>query len=317
MDTLPEETAILYLWQNQHTVVVGRNQNPWYECKVEEFLESGGKIARRLSGGGTVYHDMGNLNFTFIVPKVEFDISRQLSVVGMAVGAFGIPVEASGRNDLYAGGRKFSGNAFYKAGHSAYHHGTILMDCNMDVMAQFLTGDPGKLQRGGVKSVPARVINLKTLCPKIETRHLQEALFHAFGKVYRQLPTMLDEYMLDSPTLEKITVQFEDQNWIYPAALPYSFTVSERFPWGGVTVKLHVDGGVIRAAKIFTDAMEATLFDRVEQGLTGSPFLISAIGGRLEQKLELLTDQALRQIAGDVCALICGKMRAMDRGYES
>ncbi|MCL1854120.1 MAG: lipoate--protein ligase [Clostridia bacterium] len=317
MDTLPKETAILYLWQNQHAIVIGRNQNPWYECRVEEFLESGGKIARRLSGGGAVYYDLGNLNFTFIVPKAEFDIARQVSVVAMAVDAFGIPVEMSGRNDLYISGCKLSGNSFYKAGHSAYHHGTLLMDCNLDEMALYLTANPGRFQQQAMNSTPGRLVNLKSLCPEIDVRLMQEALFHAFGKIYRQTPAMLDEYMLDGPTLERITDRFEDHNWVYPAALPYGFTVSERFPWGGVTVKLQVEGGVIRAAKIFTDAMEATLFDRVEQGLTGSPYLISAIGNRLEQKLDLLTDAALRQIAGDVCALICGKMRAMDRGYES
>jgi len=317
MDTLPKETAILYLWQNQHTIMIGRNQNPWYECMVEEFLESGGKIARRLSGGGAVYHDLGNLNFTFIVPKTEFDIARQVSVVAMAVGAFGIPVETNARNDIYIGGHKFSGNSFYKAGHSAYHHGTILMDCNLDMMALYLTADPSNFLQQTVKSVPGRVVNLKSLCPDMDAGLMQGALFHAFGKIYRQTPALLDEYMLDGPTLERITNQFEDHNWVYPAALPYGFTVSERFPWGGVTVKLQVEGGVIRAAKIFTDAMEATLFDRVEQGLTGSPYLISAIGSRLEQRLELLTDVALRQMAGDVCALICGKMRALDRGYES
>ncbi len=318
MDTLPEDTAILYLWQNQHTVVIGRNQNPWYECRVEEFLQSGGRIARRLSGGGAVYHDLGNLNFTFILPKAEFDIGKQLSVLKMAVSAFGVQAEASGRNDLQAAGRKFNGNAFYKAGSSAFHHGTLLVDCNMDVMAQYLAGDEQKLQQQGVKSVTSRVVNLKTFCEDMTIRDMQEALFFAFARVYKkEQPAVLDEYMLDGPTLERISQQFEDEKWIYPAALPYGFTVSEHFPWGGVTVKLLVEGGIIRSAKIFTDAMEASLFTRIEQALTGSPYLISAIGSRFEQKLELLTDPTLLQMAGDVCALICGKMKAMDRSNES
>ncbi len=317
MDTLPEDTAILYLWQNQHTIVVGRNQNPWYECRVEEFLESGGQIARRLSGGGAVYHDLGNLNFTFILPKTEFDIPRQLSVVGMAVGAFGVQVEASGRNDLHAGGRKFSGNAFYKAGSAAYHHGTLLVECNMDVLARYLTVDKQKLEQRGVRSVPSRVVNLRELSSEIGIDALQQSLYCAFARVYRAHPAMLDERMMDRPTLEKLTGQFESTDWIYPESLPYGFSVAERFPWGGVTVKLLTEGGVIRSAKIFTDAMEAALFTRIEQALVGCPFLISAIAGRFEQKLELLRDQRLLQVAGDVCTLICGRIRAMDRGGET
>lgn len=317
MDTLPEDTAILYLWQNQHTIVIGRNQNPWYECRVEEFLASGGAIARRLSGGGAVYHDLGNLNFTFIVPKGEFDIPRQLSAVAMAISSFGLRPEPSGRNDLHIGGRKFSGNAFYKAGSSAYHHGTLLVNCNLEVMGGYLTADEKKLRQHSVASVPSRVVNLATLCPQMTVGDMQQALYRAFGKVYKKEPVMLDEAMLDKPTLQAIAAQFEDENWIYPEALPYGFTVSERFPWGSVTVKLQVEGGIIRAAKIFTDAMEASLFTRMEQALPGAPYLISSINSRLTQKLQLLTDPALLQIAGDVCALICGRMKAIDRGHET
>ena len=313
MDTLPEDTAILYLWQNQHTIVIGRNQNPWYECKVEEFLQSGGRIARRLSGGGAVYHDLGNLNFTFVLPKTEFDIQKQLSVVSLALGSFGVQTEMSGRNDLQTQGRKFSGNAFYKAGYSAYHHGTLLLNTNMDYMTHYLTTDKKKLENRGVSSIPSRVVNLKSICSGMTLANLQGALYRAFTHIYRYEPAMLDEYMMDGPTLERLSSDFASNGWLYPADVPYTFTVTERFPWGGVTVKLLQEGGILRQAKIFTDAMEAGLFSRMEQVLTGAPYLISAISNRFEQKLAQITDPALAQISQDVCALICGRMKAMDR----
>ena len=316
MDTLPEDTAILYLWQNSHTVVVGRNQNPWYECKVDAFLESGGRIARRLSGGGAVYHDMGNLNFTFILPKTEFDVPKQLGVIRMAVAAFQLEAYHSGRNDLLIGDRKFSGNAFYKAGHSAYHHGTLLVNCDMGVMGGILTASKSKLQTHGVQSVASRVVNLSELSPEITVEALEQELYRAFTAVYKQKPAVLDEMMLDQPTLAMLAQQFADPEWIYPQALPYTFTVEERFPWGGVTVKLLVENCVIKHAKLFTDAMEAGLFTVLEQALTGCPYLISAINGRLKQKLELLRDQQLLQVASDVCVLICGRIRALDRSAQ-
>ncbi len=316
MDTLPDETAILYLWQNSHTIVVGRNQNPWYECKVEEFLESGGKIVRRLSGGGAVYHDMGNLNFTFIVPKSEFDVQKQLSVIRMAVAAFGLDAYHSGRNDLLIGDRKFSGNAFYKAGHSAYHHGTLLVNCDMAVLGQYLTANKSKLQAHGVQSVASRVVNLASLSSDVTIDNLERELYRAFSAIYKQKPAVLDEMMLDQRTLSDIATQFIDPEWIYPKAIDYTFTVEERFPWGSVTVKLLVENGVIRHAKLFTDAMEAGLFTLLEQALTGCPYLISAINGRFKQKLEMMRDQQLLQVAGDVSVLICGQIRALDRSAQ-
>ena len=316
MDTLPEETAILYLWQNSHTIVVGRNQNPWYECKVDAFWESGGRIVRRLSGGGAVYHDLGNLNFTFIVPKTEFDVPKQLSVIRLAVGSFGLEAYHSGRNDLLIGDRKFSGNAFYKAGHSAYHHGTLLINCDMGVLASYLTANRSKLQAHGVQSVASRVVNLAALNPDVTVDALERELYRAFTAVYQHSPALLDEMMLDQRTLATITAQFADPDWIYPESLPYTFTVDERFPWGSVTVKLLVENGVIRHAKLFTDAMEAGLFTLLEQALTGCPYLISAINGRFHQKLELMRDQQLLQMAGDVSVLICGRIRALDRAQQ-
>ena len=135
----------------------------------------------------------------------------------------------------------------------------------------------------------------------------------AFARAYGAQSAWLDERILDGQSIAALTVRFSDPKWVYPEAMASTFSVSERFPWGQVTVKLKVDGGVIRAARVFTDAMEAPLFGLIEQSLTGSPYLISAISGRMGQRLEMLTDPRLIQLAGDVTNLICGRIRSLDR----
>jgi len=313
LDTLPEETAILYLWQNAHTIVCGRNQNPWYECRVKDFMSDGGRIARRLSGGGAVYHDMGNLNFTFLLPKNAFDIPRQLSVIQAAVASYSLKAVRSGRNDLHINDRKFSGNAFFSSGQSAYHHGTLLVNADMAVMGRYLTADKQKLQNRGVKSVPARVINLQSLAREMTIENLQGALFRAFAKVYGIKPIMLDEKMMDQPSIHKLTSLYRSPDWVFPREVPYTFTVKERFPWGGISVNLLVEDGMIREARFFTDAMEAGLFSVLEQSLIGSPSLISSISARLKQKQDMIRDESLRQVVSDVASLICSHIRVNDR----
>ena len=126
LDIVPKGSCILYLWQNKHTVVIGKNQNCWKECKMQELADDGGRMVRRLSGGGAVYHDLGNLNFTCVTHKEDYDVARQLDVILTALHALGIHAEKSGRNDLHVDGRKFSGNAFYDNGSRCFHHGCTL-----------------------------------------------------------------------------------------------------------------------------------------------------------------------------------------------
>lgn len=312
MDTLPEDTAILFLWQNKPAVMLGRAQNPWYECPVDDFLAKGGCIGRRLSGGGAMYQDRGSLNFSFILPKTRFDIPRQLSAIGMAVGAFGLQAQASGRNDLSIEGRKFCANAFFKSGSAAMHHGTILVSSQLGQMVNALTVEEGKLPVGMKKPFP-QVVNLADVGRGVSMGAMQESLYWAFGRIFGVQPGMLDERMMDGGSIERMAAQFAAREWVYPATIPYTFTVTERFPWGGVTVQMRTEGGIVRDARVYTDAMEAALFSHIEQALVGSPCLISAITKRFQQRLSWITDLRLGQMTSDVCKLICGRLRDMAR----
>jgi lipoate-protein ligase A len=184
---LPPETCVLYLYQNENTVVIGKNQNAWKECRHALLESEGGKLARRISGGGAVFHDMGNLNFSFIVDKNEYDLHRQLSVILEAVRSLGIEAEFSGRNDILSEGAKFSGNAFCYKKTSAFHHGTILINADMTRLARYLSVSQDKIVSKGVESVRARVCNLKERNPEITVEKVKDALYESFEKIYGPL----------------------------------------------------------------------------------------------------------------------------------
>ena len=195
LDTVEGGCCLLYLWQNQNTVVIGKNQNPWAECRASLLESEGGHLARRLSGGGAVFHDLGNLNFTFLVPTEDYDLGKQQRVLLEACQSFGIPAELSGRNDLTADGRKFSGNAFYHNGPRSYHHGTLLVNVDGEKLSRYLTPTRAKLEAKGVPSVRSRVVNLMELCPSLSIDGLKKALVEAFEKVYglKSAPRILTE----------------------------------------------------------------------------------------------------------------------------
>ena len=290
--------CILYLWQNKNTVVIGRNQNAWAECRTSLLEEEGGKLARRLSGGGAVFHDLGNLNFTFLMRDEDYDLDRQFAVIRVACEGLGISVEKSGRNDLLADGKKFSGNAFYHSHGHAYHHGTLLVNADMEKLSRYLTPPKAKLEAKGVSSVRSRVTNLKDLCPELTIPMLREHMKKAFETVYGMPAQTL---ALDSEALTEIESskrELADWQWCYGPRLPFSFACEARFSWGSISLQLQVEGGHITAANVYSDAMEWELADVVSNALTGCRFTTADMQQALSDKLEN-TD-----IYHDICHLL-------------
>jgi len=291
LETVAEDQCILYLWQNENTVVIGRNQNPWKECRTTLLSQEGGHLARRLSGGGAVFHDLGNLNFTFLMPQADYDLDRQLDVIQMAVSSLGISTERSGRNDVLAEGRKFSGNAFYKNGAQAYHHGTLLVSADMEKLSRYLSPSKAKLQAKGVDSVRSRVANLRDFNPDITIAALKNALRSAFPAVYGLLCDDLSPDQLNAGAIATITEHNRSWEWNFGQKLPFSFEWEHRFPWGGLQIQLQVESGVIRNAKVYSDAMDWQISGALENALTGVRFSRDALLNRLSQA-EIAADVA-------------------------
>lgn len=272
LDLVPESEVWLYLWQNQKTVVIGRNQNAWQECKVETLDRDGGFLARRPSGGGAVFHDLGNLNFTFLLHQSHYDVTYQLQVILKALENLGIEAQASGRNDLVCRGCKFSGNAFHFKGKQAYHHGTLLVDVDMERLGYYLQVDASKLQAKGIESVRSRVVNLKELRQDLTIEGLKEALVEAFSQVYGLEALPLERERMDLALQEAYRKKYADPSWRLGRRIAFGSHFSQRFEWGKVELQLQVKGGVIQEAVLFSDGMEEAFLAALPQYLTGCPF---------------------------------------------
>ena len=268
-----EGTVTMYLWKNQQTVVIGYNQNPYSECNVQLLLDEGGHLMRRGTGGGAVYHDLGNINFSFIADKSLYDVRKQLSVIQDALLSYGLQAEISGRNDLTCQGRKFSGNAFGKGKKNDLHHGTILIKTDSAMMQRYLIVDKAKLMKNGVKSVASRVVNLSELVPELTSENIKQPLIASFEKVYGGKATMLDfDTFINNKEVQTIREHIASDEFLFGRWRQFKTTKKAQFPWGNVDIALHIDeaNAVITEAQIASDCLEPEIIRQAEQLLQGS-----------------------------------------------
>ncbi len=271
LDTYKENTVTLFLWRNRQTVVIGVNQNPFSECDVDTLLKEGGHLTRRRTGGGAVYHDLGNLNFSIVADKKIYDVKRQMTVIQKALLNFGLETEVSGRNDITYQGRKFSGNAFAKTKYQGLHHGTILIKTDGERLQKYLKVKPAKLHKHGVKSVSSRVINLSE-ATDITSENIIPHLINAFEEVYNNKAVEVKFDDLCTEEVLKLRDRISSDEYLFGKWRNFTTKKSETFDWGNVDIDLDIDEekGIIENIGIASDSLEPAAIKAAMELLKGA-----------------------------------------------
>lgn len=285
-DYLPRDRAYCMLWQNDNSVIIGRYQNTLAEINEAYVRNNGVRVVRRLSGGGAVYHDMGNLNFTFIADTEEIDtldFKFFCQPIVRVLNHFGVTAEITGRNDITIAGQKFSGNSQYLREGRVMHHGTIMFDSDLKRVSQVLHVDPEKVTSKGISSVRSRVTSvLPHMSQPISLEEFRKELLQQIlqGKA-------CDEYVLsedDLCNIQKIKEQrYATWEWNYGLSHECQKIKKKRFPAAGsVEVSLSMDNGIIRDVYFCGDFFSVLGIDVLREKLLGVRMEEESIRSALE-----------------------------------
>ncbi|WP_305461699.1 lipoate--protein ligase [Photobacterium leiognathi] len=281
---MPADQQVLFLWRNADTVVIGRAQNPWKECNTGKMEQDGITLARRQSGGGAVFHDLGNTNFTFMAGKPQYDKNVSTNIVLSALKTLGINAKATGRNDLVVevgeDERKFSGSAYRETMDRGFHHGTLLLNADLTRLANYLNPDKKKLEAKGITSVRSRVTNLSDINPDIHHDNVCEAIKEAFFTHYGErveVEYISPENLPDMPSFSEKYQNQSSWEWNFGNTPQFMHSMDERFAWGGIELHLDVKKGQIIAIKTFTDSLDPAPIELLEAALLNIEYNASAI----------------------------------------
>lgn len=286
MKYIDVDEDFFFLWQNEPSVIVGNNQNTVEEINQKFIDENHVHVARRVSGGGAVYHDFGNLNFTFVIKvddPAKVNYKKYVQPVIDALKSMGVEAEASGRNDILIDGLKVSGNAQRMANGRLMHHGTLMFDVNVEDMVKSLNVAPDKIISKGVKSVRSRVTNIKDHLPEGTT--LQD--FWDALQFYLSNQGQDEEIILSPQDIKNIQQQADEKfstwDWVYGKSPEFNLKSANRFAGGRVEILADVEKGFIKSIRFLGDYLGLEGVQGIEDALVGVKFDIHEVSTILDQ----------------------------------
>lgn len=292
------------LWSSEPSVVVGKHQTTLAELNYPFVVKNGIRVARRLSGGGTVFHDPGNLNFTFVLTGKEghlINFRKYVAPVQHFLKSLEVTTQFEGHNNLTFHGFKISGNAEHVFKRRVLHHGTLLYKTHLEQLKKTLNIQPDHYVHKGVKSVPARVANLKDLVPGLpDSETFRKQFFNFILKSYEAEPYVLNRKQQE--TIAKLArTKYATRDWIYGYSPRYLFQKESRLENGNIKIQLKVEKGVIRQAELTSDILSDPVTQQFQSLLIGKRHSADDLTNLMKD--ELLHFPAIQEIKGKIYKL--------------
>lgn len=271
MSQCREDEVICFLWQSHPSVIIGKHQNPYTECHLGHMKEDGVKLMRRMSGGGTVYQDEGNLNYTFIAPKTLYNMQEHFLVIIKALKSVGVEASVNERNDITVDGYKISGSAFVHHKNISCHHGTLLVNADIGALWHYLNPDMNGLRGKGIASCKSKVMNLSQQVPRLTVDLLCEKIRQSLDQTYEGL--CKDQGMIDHGMLQAYTAKYKTWDWTI-GETP-KFTVHQKLRNHGVDGCLTIDvrSGHIESCHLSIPMAMGDDIDCLNKLIRGKPFV--------------------------------------------
>lgn len=271
LENLKKDDIMLYFYVNANAVIIGKNQNAWRECNIDAMEKDGVQLVRRHTGGGAVFHDDQNLNFSFIMNEEQYNVRRQMGVIQKMVADLGMTAELSGRNDILIGENKFSGNAFAASRGMRAHHGTIMVNTDLSKLSGYLNVSEKKMRAKGVTSVKSRVCNLHDFNDSVTIQTVIALLKKEYQAEYGEY----SEYKFNEQELTRVDELHAVQSsweWRFGRTPAFDYQLEERFSFGEMQFLFQIEGGLISDVAVFSDALDTELVQLVRNHMIGVRF---------------------------------------------